>query len=104
MAAIIELNFYDENCEISETHRTFLPFGALEEAADLGVKLEKLEPEAAFAAVGEFIVKLFKGKFGLQDLREKADMAEVLSILPNINARVSQLSGPVNFQKGRGKK
>ena len=100
-SAPIELNFYDDNCEIIATYRTFLKFGVLEEAAQLEAETEGKPHNEVFAAIAQFVVKIFGGKFGVEDLREKAEMAEVLSILPSITARASQFAGPVNFQKGR---
>jgi HD superfamily phosphodiesterase len=101
--APIEINFYGEDCEIIETHRTFLRFGVLEEAAQLAATIEEKSDEEAFPEIAKFIVKLFGGKFGVEDLREHAELTEVLSILPSITARATQFAGPENFQKGRGK-
>ncbi len=103
-SAPIELNFYDENCEVIATHRTFLKFGILEEAVQLESAVEGKSPDEVFDIIARFVVKLFGGKFGVDDLREKAEMTEVLSILPSITARANEFAGPVNFQKGRAAK
>ncbi len=100
-SAPIELNFYDDNCEVIATHRTFLKFGVLEEAAQLESAINGKSADEVFSSIAQFVVKIFGGKFGVEDLREKAEMAEVLSILPSITARATQFAGPVNFQKGR---
>lgn len=92
--APIELNFYNDQDEVEKTFsRNRIPAYLL----DMAINLEQ-----AFTGNGQtqdnvnllfdFIVEFFGKQFTRDELKQKADLVECMSVLPAILARANQLA------------
>ena len=93
-AAPIELKFYDEEDQVTETHRRArIPSYLLDMAINLQAELSKEDGEKPNTdALFDFIVEFFGKKFSREDVKQKTDLVECMSVLRSIIARASSLT------------
>src|SRR3990172_1216567 len=94
VSAPIELHFYDEDDQIVATHsRNRIPSYLLDMAIDLQSQFTaddngKQNTDALF----DFIVEFYGGKFTRDELKQKTDLIECVSVVRSIIARASALT------------
>ena len=92
--APIELNFYDEEDQVVATHkRSRIPSYLLDMAIDLQSQLSvddegKQNTDALF----DFIVEFYGNKFTREEVKQKTDLIECMSVLRSIITRASALT------------
>ncbi len=93
-AAPIELKFYDEEDQVIETfRRARIPSYLLDMAIDLQAEFSKEDGEKVNVdALFDFIVEFFGKKFSREDVKQKTDLVECMSVLRSIIARASSLT------------
>ena len=92
--APIELNFYDEDDQVVDTHkRSRIPSYLLDMAINLQSQLSvddegKQNTDALF----DFIVEFYGSKFTREEVKQKTDLLECMSVLRSIITRASALT------------
>lgn len=104
--APIELNFYNEQDEVIETHRrSRIPSYLLDMAINLQHQIkangqessdedaQKQEQKISDAdALFDFVVEFYGNKFTREDVKKKTDLIECMAVLRSILARTNQLT------------
>lgn len=91
--APIELNFYNENDEVTETHRRIrIPSYLLDMAIQLQNKMGEEDGTGNTDALFDFIVEFYGGKFTRDDVKQKTDLIECLAVLKSIITRAADLT------------
>lgn len=92
--APIELNFYNNEDEVVKTYsRNRIPSYLL----DMAINLEKAftddgQTQDNVNLLFDFIVEFFGRQFTRDELKQKSDLVECLSVLPAILSRANQLA------------
>ena len=92
--APIELNFYDEDDQVVATHkRSRIPSYLLDMAINLQAALVVDETGKQNAdALFDFIVEFYGSKFTREEVKQKTDLIECMSVLRSIITRASALT------------
>lgn len=93
----IKLTLYGPSDEvISEYSRTIVPWKILKRAVRLSKELDETDlKEADLDSLAQLVVDFYGNAFGLEDLENGADVAELLSVLQAIIAKASAIAAPV---------
>jgi hypothetical protein len=92
-AAPIELNFYNENDEVTDTHRrSRIPSYLLDMAIELQKQLSKEDGNQSADLLFDFIVEFYGGKFTRDELKKKTDLIECIAVVRSIIARANALT------------
>lgn len=90
--APIELNFYNEQDEVTDTHRrSRIPSYLLDMAINLQKEMGE-DGQGKADALFDFIVEFYGKKFTREDVKEKTDLIECIAVLRSILARANQLT------------
>lgn len=94
MQAPIELKFYNNEDEVETTHsRNRIPTYMLDSAIALQGAFGEGEPtQDKVDRLYDFIVEFFGNKFSREDLKQKTDLVECMSIIGQILGRANQLA------------
>jgi hypothetical protein len=93
-SAPIELNFYNEEDEIIATYKRLrIPSYLLDMAIDLQAKLsEEGSGDQTYSdALFDFVVEFYGNKFTREDLKQKTDLLECMSVLRSVITRATAL-------------
>ena len=95
MGMKIELSFYNAENEKEKTFiRSFVPWKLLKKA----IKLQHLDKENLTEedvnAVSELVVAVFGDQFSVEDLEDKTDIGEMLSVVTAIVAAANGIANP----------
>src|SRR5512139_2708996 len=94
--APIKITLYGPDDEIIAVHsRAIVPWKILKRAVGLSKSLsdENLS-EDDLDSLAQLVVDFYSGAFGLEDLENGADVAEMLSVLQAIITKASAISAP----------
>lgn len=92
-AAPIELNFYDENDEVTDTHRrSRIPSYLLDMAINLQQQLSAEDGNQSGDLLFDFIVEFYGKKFTREELKQKTDLIECIAVVRSIIARANALT------------
>lgn len=90
--APIELKLYSENDEVTGTlSRTRIPSYLLDIAINLQNEFSK-DGEPNTDALFDFIVEFYGNKITREELKQKTDLIECMSVLRSVIARAAQLT------------
>jgi hypothetical protein len=94
VSAPIELKFYDDEDQVIETHRrSRIPSYLLDMAISLQSQLGATEAGLQNTdALFDFIVEFYGKKFTREEVKQKTDLIECLSVLRSIIARAGALT------------
>jgi len=107
MRTPITLNLYDrETQEVTETLSTiFVPFNILKASLSLSKRIAKKAmdeiTEEDIDAIAALVKEMFPSRVTLDDLLERADLNDMVSVLQSINARGVQSMDPTLPPKAR---
>lgn len=89
----IELNFYDQDNEIKETHTlSVVRWGVLKKAVKLSESIQQgTMGEEEFDAVSAFVCFMFGDRFTPKDLEEHAEIGEIMTCFRQVVNRANQL-------------
>lgn len=97
MQALISLNLYDENDEVTNTlEKSVIKWGIMKKAIRLGknINVENFE-ENDFDKISAFVCEVFDNKVTVDELETGADMGDVFSVFKSvINKAGSMNIGP----------
>lgn len=90
----ITLNFYNDQDEIETTHsRNRIPTYLLDSAIALQSDLDDEQPTQEMVnRLYDFIVEFYGQKFSREELKQKTDIVECMSIVGQILGRANQLA------------
>ncbi len=91
-AAPIELNFYNDEDEVIQTHRrTRIPSYLLDMAINLQQQMNG-DGQDNVDALFDFIVEFYGKKFTREEVKQKTDLIECMTVLQSILARATSLT------------
>ncbi len=94
----ISIRLYDEDNEYQEFTRFFIPWKLLKIAIKLSKQLEDKNlselDEDTVDSLANLVVEVFGGQFTLEELNEKADVTEMITVIQTIVARASSTANP----------
>ncbi len=96
MSYAINLKLYGDNDEVeAEYNRSFVPFRLLKKASQMmktiqsfGDDMENIS-EDAIDQLADFIVEFYGKKFSRDELMDKADMGEIMSVVTAITLKMT---------------
>jgi hypothetical protein len=94
----ITLVFYTDNDEIETTHsRSRIPTYLLDSAIQVQAGLAKIKgkneaTEEQLNLLYQFVVEFYGNKFTVDDLKQKTDLVECMSVVGQVLGRASQLA------------
>lgn len=90
------IRLYDENNEFVEFTRNFVPWKLLKLALKLFQQMEDVDiksmSEDMVDSLASLVVEVFGNQFSIEDLNEKADISDMMSVITMI---VSKASGGI---------
>lgn len=106
VATPMVIRLYDANDEYQEFTRNFVPWKLLKLAIKLYQGMKDFDgitdmPEEMIDSLAALVVEVFGNQFSIEDLNEKADVTEMITVINQIVAKASGGVNPTNPGQAR---